>query len=655
MKLWQNFLVSAIAICIFVPGRADAYTFYSPADFYTGPILSTTNTLDFVLSSSYNFVLLGFESNFGDPNSLPFPYTTPVGSIMNVVAGGGYTALTNVYTGSTLNLNGGQTIGETDLFDNSTVNINSGSMNGNLNANSSSNVNVNGGLLGGALQTFDQSTAVMSNGEVGQLVAWDSSHITMSGGKVDNGVAATDNGVVNISGGTIFDGLVSTGGAITISGGAAVTGDVSSSNGGNIVVQMTYINGDLAADGGSIDFEGGTSGIARNVGVSGAEGISYLNGGIITGNVTVHGGGILNIGSGASLLGSVSVAETGSFVDMSGGCDIVENVNVSQGASLHIGNATLEKSLNIFDSSMVTMDGGFVGGSAFGANGGGVTVADQASFACNGGQIGTLEIDNTASAHLNGGVTGYITVNDSAQFFMSAGNAASLTLSTHSTAIVSSGQINAVSVANSSNFILAGGTIASLSTLNSSTTTITGGLVSQGITGSGNSTIDIESLQGLRSILGRITLFDNAKVLVEGIPVVTTPSNQYALSAKFADDISTPLSIYLNDNASLEIDGMNLTASLLDPDNGGTFSEYQLNGSLQDGSVLPDNFLLYVENGSGASFQLVAVPEPTSASLALLCGAAVLRRRPSRRRGHIVSDAPTASFFIRDIDRHLFP
>jgi hypothetical protein len=63
-----------------------------------------------------------------------------------------------------------------------------------------------------------------------------------------------------------------------------------------------------------------------------------------------------------------------------------------------------------------------------------------------------------------------------------------------------------------------------------------------------------------------------------------------------------PTSLFLYDSSSLEVDGYTLTARPLDGNNGGMLSEYQLSGFLVDGTALPDGLLLFVQNGTGASF-----------------------------------------------------
>jgi hypothetical protein len=89
--------------------------------------------------------------------------------------------------------------------------------------------------------------------------------------------------------------------------------------------------------------------------------------------------------------------------------------------------------------------------------------------------------------------------------------------------------------------------------------------------------------------------------------------------------------IFLYDDSTLEVDGLTFNADLLDPMNdNGMFSEYQLSGTFGDGSSIPDGLLLFVQNGTGASFQFVVVPEPASGGLvigALSAGLLSLRRR----------------------------
>jgi hypothetical protein len=134
-----------------------------------------------------------------------------------------------------------------------------------------------------------------------------------------------------------------------------------------------------------------------------------------------------------------------------------------------------------------------------------------------------------------------------------------------------------------------------------------------------------------------IKAYDNSTIVLNGVLVPHTQSSatsQPGQLTHLSGDSQLP-AIYLYDNSSLEVDGINLSASLLDPNSSsGLFSEYQVSGSFADGTLISDDLLLYVANPSasnpqGASFTLVAVPEPSAIMLLAIgtVGVGIRRRR----------------------------
>jgi len=93
-------------------------------------------------------------------------------------------------------------------------------------------------------------------------------------------------------------------------------------------------------------------------------------------------------------------------------------------------------------------------------------------------------------------------------------------------------------------------------------------------------------------------------------------------------DLAIP--ILVQDSATLIIMGSDLAATLADPNYQEMFSLYQLSGTLADGSAVNDEFFA-IQNGTGASYQLLPVPEPAPITL-LLPVAILLRRRTAAMR-----------------------
>jgi len=88
--------------------------------------------------------------------------------------------------------------------------------------------------------------------------------------------------------------------------------------------------------------------------------------------------------------------------------------------------------------------------------------------------------------------------------------------------------------------------------------------------------------------------------------------------------------IFMHDSSTLDIIGTDLAAVLIDPNYQDMFSLYQLSGTLEDGTSLAGQHFS-IQNGTGASFRLLPVPEP-SAAIILFCAAAVRMLSSQRRR-----------------------
>jgi hypothetical protein len=220
-------------------------------------------------------------------------------------------------------------------------------------------------------------------------------------------------------------------------------------------------------------------------------------------------------------------------------------------------------------------------------------LSENAQLAMNGGALGSdLDVgDDAFGSFSSGTIGGNVSLTGNGALYMTNGLI-----------------VGNVDVADESVFRMKGGSIGGTVALRgNSNTNWTGGTVA-----------------------GQVSLYDNATLFWDGGKYTAGSMTTMALFAMVADDDSDPLSIYLYDDSSLVIGGQELSANLLDGNSSGGFSEYELSGALGDGGTLPDGLLLFVENGTGANFSLVPAPEP--GCLGLICGMAILCRRPARRR-----------------------
>jgi hypothetical protein len=103
-----------------------------------------------------------------------------------------------------------------------------------------------------------------------------------------------------------------------------------------------------------------------------------------------------------------------------------------------------------------------------------------------------------------------------------------------------------------------------------------------------------------------------------------------------APDASPTLGLTAFDSATIDIYGTQLAATLVDANYQGMFSEYELTGTLADGSAI--STLMNIQNSTGASFALLPppVPEPASAGWVITAVTSVLMRL-SRRPSHPAS------------------
>lgn len=130
------------------------------------------------------------------------------------------------------NLLGG-TMGQTNIYNGSTVNLNSGIVDGILEAYSGSTINVNGDVfrLGSVLNAYNGSVVRVTDGTIGgvgingtRFKAFDGSFTLVEGGSLNNQAIIYDAAVTMTGGMMGHFGEVRTGGVLSVSG-TAQTGD----------------------------------------------------------------------------------------------------------------------------------------------------------------------------------------------------------------------------------------------------------------------------------------------------------------------------------------------------------------------------------------------------------------------------------------------
>jgi hypothetical protein len=103
-------------------------------------------------------------------------------------------------------------------------------------------------------------------------------------------------------------------------------------------------------------------------------------------------------------------------------------------------------------------------------------------------------------------------------------------------------------------------------------------------------------------------------------PPTGAGSQQVLAGAAGGDPFDSPLQGFTAaDEAQIHFIGFGLQSTLVDPNFEGKYSVYQLSGRLADRSSI-EGGLIYVQNGTGASFELIEAPVPEPGNAVLLVG-----------------------------------
>ena len=448
-----------------------------------------------------------------------------------------------------------------------------------------------GAVIGGFMGVYNGSTVNMSGGTVNEILpSWDPNvnytlpgdsgdTVNVSGGTVTLGITAWGSDNINVTGGSIQNGLVGQFGAtISMTGGSTPTVAALGSQ------TTAFVGGDALAG----QVVAGTD----NEAVTDQGGKVTVDGSAAIDDAVAAGTGILTLNSGIDDLGGVE-ADSNATVNMNGTSTLEESLSISGNAVVSFGQMTTSASL--------LMTGGTAIGSGGGKIAGEVSLSGSANASLNSMEIGTTIVTTGSSV---------LTLNSCVY----DGNGADPGITAQGTSTVT---VNGSSLINGdctslgqATVNIAGGTISGNIYCSGGTVNITGGVI-DGMAESIDGTINYSG--GI--VLGGVT--QNAGLIEAG--------------ADSPDDMITGSLNIESLGGVIDIYGTNLQTELVTSKfDGGQYSEYELTGTLADGTEV-DGGTFLVANGSGGSFALLPpLPEPGTIGVLVVMGGMLGMRR---RRG----------------------
>jgi hypothetical protein len=456
---------------------------------------------------------------------------------------------------------------------------------------------INDGLVRGNVESLDDTTFVGING-----------------GQIKGSVFASSSGTAIVNGGNVAGALSAFGGNVTLNSSGSVGGDLYLNGNGTALMDGGNLAGNAVSQSGVMTISGGA--VAQNaeaLGISPTEFATInVTGGVVQGNASSENNSLVAVSGDADILGDL-ITEGNGQIGMTGGTVGGVSANGSNSVVRLSGGLVQQDALTAGKARLSVLDSGHVGRE--------ILASENSQVTISGGQVGKV-----------GGLD-------------------------HAHVLIFGGSVGPVLTQGSSFLMLTGGSVVGdVAAFESSSMDLSGGSINGNVDAHDSTLVVVEGT----TVSGKITAHDQASLLI--LQPLPSPPGGGALHALPSGDSETgdsarggpvlakllgaaglvradagpanPLQIFLYDDSTLEIDGFNFSAALLDPNNNNMFSEYQLSGFFANGSPFGGGLgiQLFVQNGTAASFKLVEVahvPEPSGivllASMATLLG--LVRRR----------------------------
>jgi hypothetical protein len=496
----------------------------------------------------------------------------------------------DAFDGGTLNFSGGSAK-SVQITNQATLNM-SGSafVLGNLNLLNSSTANLNGGKASGALFAGDGSIITMTSGEVSGAFTSQQSNLTVQGGTIKGDLTAADASVIKLNGGSVSNNLFCAGqSTLVVEGTPLVAQSAEARDNSKLFIRGGGIAGHASAFQTAILSLSGSAFISGNLEGSDTAALS-MSGGGVGGDLLVHDNSDLVL-SGGNVAGTVAGLNNAD-ITMTGGT-VGGDAHVAENSKLILSGGNVAGILAAFNTADITMTGGTVGDIQM--------TQDQPGhgISIGGGHVtrNILVFNNAGLVFIAGTVGGEIQASQNSN------------VEIESIAAVA-GSVHAF---NSSTVTMHGGSIGvgpvqgDLTAQDSATLNLSAGTVGRNLTGTGSSIINMSggTVFGFGVFQGNSKFnFSGGKILGGIIqPPGLSPSSGFALRGA-ANEV---LNITATENATINIQGVDLVATLIDPNHQGASSLYQLSGLLADGTSISGGSMV-IQNGAAAGFTLQIVP-----------------------------------------------
>lgn len=477
-----------------------------------------------------------------------------------IAMSGGMAQGTDIVGHATFVLNGiGSSLsGDVTAFHSGIVTIAGGNIHGKLVGLASSTVYVGAGHITGqvaAQQTEPSASFIVDGGQIDDsLVAFETSRLTMNGGTVSGSAEAQESSKLTVNGGSVGGDVLALGNAtVELNGTPTIEGFLKATGDGTINARGGTVLRAAALDSGTLNLSGIVFSASDVTG--GDDSHLTMSGGTVGGDLSMSGG---------------------SNMDMSGG--------LVQGAALTQGSAYLG------------LTGGTINGRVESAN----THPEFGGLDISGGIIGGDLISNGVFDTLKGTavVNGNAICRGTSTLYIAGG-----TVHQHAVG-QGTGTLN----------ISSGAVALDVEAQSNSTVNLAGGSVGNDLIG--RQTGKVNMFDGI--VQGDFLGFDNSVITktggcvfgqIKGVGACTMnisggPCASGSRRRSAAGTQASSFNVVALDSATLKFIGTDLSAALVDPNDQGVYSLYQLTGTLADGTFVSGE-QFRVQNGSGAQYKLI--------------------------------------------------